>query len=131
MAERRESRRQKSFLHGQVFVSRKQGALSCLIRDFSETGARLIFSDTVALPGVFDLHIPQKDRTLRAHVQWRRRDEIGLRFVAAEPAPASAAPATTDETGQRIAALEAEIATLRALVRRLKRDQTRSGDAAA
>jgi uncharacterized small protein (DUF1192 family) len=129
MGERRVSRRQKSFLHGQVFVSRKQGALSCLIRDFSETGARLIFSDTVALPGVFDLYIPQQDRTLRAHVRWRRRDEIGLRFVAAEPAPAAALG--PDETAQRIAALEAEIATLRALVRRLRRDQTRSGDAAA
>ena len=58
MGERRESRRSKSFLRGYVYVSRKRGALACLIRDFSEKGARIIFSDTVTLPHIVDLYIP-------------------------------------------------------------------------
>ena len=80
MGERRNSRRSKSFLRGFVYVSRKRGALSCLIRDLSEKGARIIFSDQVTLPDVVDLYIPQREQTLRARVQWRRNDEIGLAF---------------------------------------------------
>jgi hypothetical protein len=36
MGERRGSRRNKSFLRGFVYVSRKRGALACLVRDLSE-----------------------------------------------------------------------------------------------
>ena len=50
MSERRSSRRTKSFLRGFVYVSREHGALSCLIRDLSDKGARIIFSDSVTLP---------------------------------------------------------------------------------
>ena len=64
MAERRNSRRCKSFLRGFVYVSRKRGALSCLVRDFSDKGARIIFSDTVTLPDVVDLYIPQREQTI-------------------------------------------------------------------
>ena len=123
MGERRGSRRSKSFLRGFVYVSRKRGALACLIRDLSEKGARIIFSDTVTLPDVVELYIPQREQTLRARVQWRRNDEIGLGFTATERA-AEAAPSAT-EVVQRLAMLEAEIASLRALLKRLKADKSR------
>jgi hypothetical protein len=125
MSERRGSRRHKSFLRGFVCVSRQRGALACLIRDFSEKGARILFSETIALPEVVELYIPQKDRTLRARVQWRRHDEIGLAFIETERAPAAA------EVTQRVAMLEAEIASLRGLLRRLKRENQRGAGEAA
>ena len=80
MAERRGSRRTKSFLRGFVYVSRKRGALACLIRDLSEKGARIIFSDTVTLPDVVELYIPQREQTLRARVRvaQERRDRSRL-----------------------------------------------------
>jgi hypothetical protein len=68
MGERRNSRRSKSFLRGFVYVSRERGALACLVRDLSEKGARIIFSDNVTLPDVLELHIPQRKLTLRARV---------------------------------------------------------------
>jgi hypothetical protein len=126
MGERRGSRRQKSFLRGFVYVSRRRGALACLIRDFSEKGARIIFSDTVTLPDVVDLYIPRRDRTLRARVQWRRNDEIGLGFV--ETDRAAAAEPTAAEVAQRVALLEAEIGALRELLKRLKRDKAHDTD---
>jgi PilZ domain-containing protein len=129
MGERRGSRRSKSFLRGFVYVSRKRGALACLIRDLSEKGARIIFSDTVTLPEVVELYIPQRDQTLRARVQWRRNDEIGLGFTETERA-ADASPSATD-VAQRLAMLEAEIVSLRALLKRLKSEKTDSGDEAA
>jgi hypothetical protein len=118
MVERRHSRRSKSFLRGFVYVSRKRGALACLIRDMSEKGARIIFSDTVTLPDVVELYIPQREQTLRARVEWRRNDEIGLAFIQSERAPV--AEPTPAEVAQRVALLEAEIASLRVLLKRLK-----------
>lgn len=41
----------------------------CLIRDVCYEGARIIFSDPVNIPD-----IPDKKRTVSAHVQWRRGD---------------------------------------------------------
>jgi len=127
MGERRNSRRSKSFLRGFVYVSRKRGALSCLVRDLSEKGARIVFSDQVTLPDMVDLYIPQREQTLRARVQWRRNDEIGLAFEKAEPAPAVAEPSAGDII-QRVAMLEAEIASLRTLLKRLKNDRPGNGD---
>ena len=128
MAERRSSRRSKSFLRGFVYVSRKRGALSCLIRDLSEKGARIIFSDTVTLPDAFELYIPQRDQTLRAKVRWRHKDEIGLAFVTAEQNHAGDAQLSENEVVQRVAMLEAEIDALRGVLKKLKREKSGRGD---
>jgi hypothetical protein len=118
MGERRISRRSKSFLQGFVYVSRKRGALACLVRDLSHKGARIIFSDTITLPDMLELYIPHHERTLRARVTWRKNDEIGLAFIADER-PAAAGPSAT-EVAHRVVMLEAEIASLRALLKRMK-----------
>ena len=118
MSERRNSRRSKSFLRGFVYVSRKRGALACLVRDLSDKGARIIFSDEVTLPEMVELYIPQREQTLRARVTWRKNDEIGLAFVADER-PVAAGPSAS-EVAQCVALLEAEITSLRALLRRMK-----------
>ncbi|HEV7990030.1 MAG TPA: PilZ domain-containing protein [Candidatus Binataceae bacterium] len=129
MGERRGSRRSKSFLRGFVYVSRKRGALACLVRDLSEKGARIVFSDTVTLPDVVELYIPQRDQTLRARVEWRRNDEIGLGFTATERT--AEAPPSATEVVQRVAMLEAEIASLRVLLKRLKAEKVNPADEAA
>jgi hypothetical protein len=118
MAERRNSRRSKSFLQGFVYVSRKRGALACLIRDLTDKGARIVFSDTITLPDTLELYIPHHETTLRARVTWRKNDEIGLAFIAVER-PADAEPTAT-EVAHRVALLEAEITSLRALLKRMK-----------
>ncbi len=122
MSERRGSRRSKSFLRGFVYVSRKRGALACLIRDLSEKGARIIFSDTVTLPEVVELYIPQRDQTLRARVHWRKNDEIGLAFTDVEQRTPEAQPSAA-EIAQRVALLEAELVSLRAMLKRMKAAQ--------
>src|ERR1700686_574034 len=80
MGERRNSVRKKSFLRGCLYFNKRRSAIDCLIRDMSDEGARIIFSDTVSVPDVVELYIPQKEQTLRAVVQWRRGEEIGLLF---------------------------------------------------
>jgi hypothetical protein len=118
MNERRQNRRLKSFLRGFVYFDKRRGATSCLVRDLTEEGARIIFSESITIPDVVNLHIPQKEQTLRARVSWRRGDEIGLAFTAdmADAPDAS-------ELMKRVAQLETEILALRRMVKRLKERQ--------
>jgi len=126
MSERRRNRRLKSFLRGFVYFDKKRGALDCIIRDFNETGARIIFSENVTIPNVINLHLPQKDQTLRAKVTWRRGDEIGLGFIAADAPDASLPDAK--ELMKRVAELELQIVSLRRMLKRLKSQQPPSHD---
>jgi hypothetical protein len=118
MGERRNSRRLKSFLRGFVYFDKRRGAMSCLVRDLSVEGARIIFSEAVTIPDMINLHIPQKNHTVRARVTWRRGDEIGLGFSAADPA-ADPLPDSA-ELMKRVAQLEGEIARLRRMLNRMK-----------
>lgn len=128
MGERRRSVRQKSFLRGCVYFNKRRNALNCLIRDISSEGARIIFSETVSVPDIVDLYIPQKEQTVRARVQWRHGDEIGLAF----PDAVRAADGTSDgELAKRVAQLESEIGSLRRVLKRLKNEVDGGGDADA
>ncbi len=128
MAERRQAIRQKSFLRGCVYFNKRRGALDCLIRDYSDHGARIIFSETVNVPDMVDLYIPQKEQTVRARVQWRSGDEIGLAF----PDALRAADGSSDgELALRVARLESEVAGLRRLVKKLRAEIACGDDADA
>jgi hypothetical protein len=116
MSERRRSIRRKSFLRGSISFNGGRSAVDCLIRDLSDLGARVAFSDAIAIPDVVELYIPQKEETLRARVLWRRSRELGVVFVDA----AQAQPSAAGELAVRVARLEAEIASLRRMVKRLK-----------
>jgi hypothetical protein len=118
MSERRTSARQKSFMHGRILFNNRQSAVDCLIRDVSEHGAKLIFSDTAGIPEAVDLYIPYKDQTMRAHVQWRHGEEVGVAFGAAGRAPAPS-PGVA-ELAERVEQLETEVASLRRMLKRLK-----------
>ncbi|WP_019904357.1 PilZ domain-containing protein [Methylobacterium sp. 77] len=124
MSDNRREPRQRTFLKGRIIFNNGASSMDCLVRDMSATGARLALSETATLPEVFELFIPQKERTYKASLRWRRTDGIGIAFVddaapAAEP-PAAATP-QADSTGmlalvRRISELEAENAALRRLI---------------
>jgi hypothetical protein len=120
MSERRIAARQKSFLRGCIYFNNRRSSADCLIRDISETGARLIFSGTVAIPDVVDLYVPQKEQTLRVHVQWRHGDEVGVAFAPAAQPQEPAVFAETGDLSERVQKLEGEIAALRRIVKRLQ-----------
>jgi hypothetical protein len=82
----------------------------------------------VTLPDVVDLYIPQREQTLRARVQWRKNDEIGLGFTEIERA-VEASP-TAGEIAQRVAMLEAEIVSLRTMLKRMKAENADGFDEA-
>lgn len=125
--ERRRVPRQKSFLRGQILFNNRRNAVDCLIRDISSHGARLIFSAPVTTPDMLDVHIPQKEQTLRAHVVWRSSSEVGVEFRQGSQVEQSA---DGGDLGERVQRLEAEVASLRRMIRKLKADADPDADVA-
>ena len=125
--ERRRVVRQKSFLRGMIYFNNRRSAVDCLIRDISPFGARLTFSDAITTPDVLDLYIPQKEQTLRIRVIWRHGPEVGVAFQEAEQTESGAEPGSLAE---RVARLEAEVATLKRLLKKMKADAGSDFDAA-
>lgn len=129
MSEHRREIRQRTFLKGRIIFNKGASTMDCLVRDMSSSGARLALTETSTLPESFELYIPQKEKTYRASLCWRRADGIGVNFVddaAPAPAPGVSTPAgkaSMAEEGasmlalvRRISELEAENAALRRLV---------------
>src|SRR3954468_17979613 len=63
-----------------IVYNNGQCTLDCVIRNISETGAKLSVPASVALQDRFDLTVPQRSATYRAHIAWQRRGEIGVLF---------------------------------------------------
>ena len=115
----RMSVRQKSFLRGMIYFNNRRNAVDCLIRDISPYGARLIFSDAVSTPDIFELYIPQKEQTLRVHAIWRHGQEVGVAFAQATQLDPVA---ETGDLTERVARLEMEIAGLKRILKKIKTD---------
>ncbi|NEU13349.1 PilZ domain-containing protein [Methylobacterium sp. BTF04] len=126
MSENRKETRQRTFLKGRILFNKGASSMDCLVRDLSGAGARLALTETSTLPDAFDLYIPQKDKTYRSALIWRRDDAVGITFVdEAAPVPipvAAALQATPDDSAamlilmRRVSELEAENAALRRLL---------------
>lgn len=130
MSEHRKETRQRVFLKGRIVFNNGSSSFDCLVRDMSSSGARLVMSDATTLPEVFDLYIPQKDRTYRATLRWRREDGIGVTFE--EPArtagaPAAPDPATTEASMSLLLRRVSELETENAALRRLLASMAQSG----
>jgi len=128
--ERRKSPRQRSFLRGFVRLGDQNYSLDCVVRDVSETGAKLRLKFPISLAalasferGHVELHIPEKQKIIQASVVWVDNFEMGVSFrvavTIADPAPttADAADAADAELLDRVAQLEAEITGLKQLLR--------------
>jgi hypothetical protein len=110
--------RQRTFLKGTLYFDNRRASIECVVRDISNSGARLTFDHPANVPDNVELFIPNKQQTLRARVQRRAPNEIGIAFEVArslEPRRASDA-----ELQERVETLEAEIAVLKRLVAKLK-----------
>jgi hypothetical protein len=110
--------RQRTFLKGTLYYDNRRASIECVIRDISESGARLTFEHPVVVPDNVELYIPHKQQTLRAYVRRRAPNEVGIAFEverAQDPRRASDA-----ELQQRVEAMEAEIAALKRMVAKLR-----------
>jgi len=63
--------RQRTFLKGTLYYDNRRGSIECVVRDMSDSGARLTFDHPANVPDNVELFIPNKNQTLRARVQRR------------------------------------------------------------
>ncbi len=56
---------------------------TCMVRDVSETGARLKLESTVGIPDTFELIIEIDGLEASCEVMWRSTNEVGVRFLGA------------------------------------------------
>ena len=115
--EQRRVPRQRAFLRGKLYFNNRLNVVDCTIRDISAHGARLIYSDAVTTPDELELYIPQKEQTLTVRVVWRRGQEVGVSF---DEAAQVNHPMEPGDIAERFARLEAEIAALKRIVKKLK-----------
>lgn len=115
--EKRKSPRQRSFLRGVLRLGDQNYSMSCIVRDLSETGAKLRFKSPTSFTGKVELHIPEKQKTIQASVV--DNCEVGISFSApvtiADPVKADAA-STDAELLDRMARFEAEITALKQML---------------
>ena len=80
-AERRGAPRHKVLKGATLRFNRGYGALECRVRNLSDTGARLAFGETAAVPGQFDFLLSGSDQTVAAIVRWRGLEDVGIEFI--------------------------------------------------
>lgn len=120
--ERRDDHRRRSLLGATIRITSELSTTECIVRDISPRGARLVLSDAVPLPEMFDLRIKARAEDRRVRIVWRRGDALGVTFVqpraAAIPVPLDlmrelrASRANCDALRLRLAAMERETETV-------------------
>jgi len=81
MLDRRREHRGRTYLGGQVAFNNRWCTIDCLVRNMSQTGAKIEFAHAVLLPSEFDLIVSQKGDSRRVCVIWRQATALGVSFA--------------------------------------------------
>lgn len=68
---------------GIIAFSARHATLPCVVRDISETGARLQVKQVTSVPDTFELIVELDGLEVPAEVVWRSASEVGIRFLGA------------------------------------------------
>jgi hypothetical protein len=87
MRDRRESVRDKVMYGGVAEIGDRGATRDCIVRNISDRGATIEFSNVVQLPKEqMSLRIARKGRSFLARVIWWRDNFVGVAFRAETPA---------------------------------------------
>ena len=87
MLDRRESARDKVMYGGVAEIGERGTTRDCIVRNISDRGATIEFSNVVNLPKEqISLRIARKGRSFLAKVIWWRDNFVGVAFRAESPA---------------------------------------------
>lgn len=81
MNERRLARRWRTILAGRIILADRSQPIACVVRDLSNTGARLYCADTSRLPAEFELEIPSRGLKVRSRLMWSQGANRGVNFL--------------------------------------------------
>ena len=75
-------KRRSRVLKGAKLVHMRNWSLvDCVVRDLSETGARIVCGDQFAVANEFRFLVPTDNTIQNARVVWRRGDILGIEFI--------------------------------------------------
>jgi hypothetical protein len=86
-ADKRNARRQRMLKDAKIITTNERSVIDCVVRDISDTGAKLRCGDQVAVPKEFHLFLPQSRFFREARTVWRRGNEIGIVFTGDQLTP--------------------------------------------
>ena len=65
-----------------TFVEGQSEAVNCIVKDISDTGARIVFvGESRVLPKHFRMYIPEKQLMAHCEQVWQKGNEAGLKFI--------------------------------------------------
>jgi PilZ domain len=79
--ERRSGQRHRALKGGTLYFNKGYSSLECVIRDISESGARIQMGETFGVPTRFTMSISGEDERVEASLRWRTSRNIGLSFL--------------------------------------------------
>ena len=121
--ERRSNARRKALMTGTIRFRTRTGTLSCVVRNLSTTGAKLVVTGSMWVPENFELEIQHQDIRIDARPVWRGATEMGVVFTPRRDAQGRPADyAKRASTEDKVISLEAERDKLRQRVRQLSEE---------
>lgn len=81
MTEKRTTPRRRVLKGGKIFFHLGHSSIDCVIRNMSDTGAKLQVETTLAIPDEIELLVNQDEMVYPSTVAWRKGAEMGIRFT--------------------------------------------------
>jgi hypothetical protein len=78
--ERRTLSRSRTYLEARIAYNHRFSTMDCFVRNLTQSGAKIVFSDLASIPGEFDISIGWQGESRRARVVWRTKSEAGIQF---------------------------------------------------
>ena len=80
MLERRQFPRNRVYYGGMVAFNARNSTLACVVRNFSQRGAKIEFENSAVLPDRVDFEIGRRGLSCLARLVWREHNAAGLVF---------------------------------------------------
>jgi hypothetical protein len=80
MLERRQHPRNRVYYGGMVAFNARNSTLACVVRNFSQRGAKIEFENSAVIPERIDFEIERRGLSCRARLVWRDHNAAGLAF---------------------------------------------------
>jgi hypothetical protein len=82
MDDRRTNLRMRRLKEGRLVFNGKKSLMSCMVRDATASGARLLIGEPYLVPPLFHVSIAGEAQDRPAERIWMRENEMGIRFRA-------------------------------------------------
>ena len=80
VSNRRLARRFRALKGARAIVTYSGAGIDCVIRDLSDSGARIRFPDPVPVDAAFELYLKAENKRVPIKIAWQRGSNVGVEF---------------------------------------------------